>query len=95
MLGATPIARPQLQSSDDVPGAAPTAIISYAYWQRRFGGARPVGRTLVVDGVAREIIGVLPHSFRFFDYAADIFYPMQLVRSDAGFPRGMDAALRG
>src|SRR5918996_1495047 len=81
------------RSSDDAPGAAPTAVISYAYWQRRFGGANPIGRTLVVDGIAREIIGVLPQSFNFFDYPADIFYPMQLVRSESGFPQGAGRGL--
>jgi putative ABC transport system permease protein len=88
MLGATPALGRTFSSSDDVPGAASTAVISHTYWQRRFGGANPIGRTLVVDGVAREIIGVLPDWFRFFDYPADMFYPMQLVRSEAGFPQG-------
>jgi predicted permease len=88
MLGATPTLGRSFGSSDDVPEAAPTAVISHAYWQRRFGGGDPIGRTLVVDGIAREVIGVLPDGFRFFDYAADIFYPMQLVRSEAGFPQG-------
>lgn len=88
MLGATPALGRTFSSSDDVPGAASTAVISHTYWQRRFGGADPIGRTLVVDGVAREIIGILPDWFRFFDYPADMFYPMQLVRSEAGFPQG-------
>jgi predicted permease len=88
MLGAAPALGRSFRSSDDVPGAAPTAVISHAYWQRHFGGASPIGRTLVVDGVAREIIGVLPDWFRFFDYPADIFYPMHLVRSEARFPQG-------
>ena len=88
ILGATPALGRSFRSSDDVPGAASTAVISHAYWRRRFGGANPIGRTLVVDGVAREIIGVLPDWFRFFDYPADIFYPMQPMRSEAGFPQG-------
>jgi predicted permease len=88
MLGATPALGRTFRWSDDVPGVAPTAVISHTYWQRRLGGTNPIGRTLVVDGVAREIIGVLPDWFRFFDYPADIFYPMQLVRSEAGFPQG-------
>ncbi len=87
LLGATPAIGRSFQSSDDIPGAAPTAIISHAYWQRRFGGITPLGQTLVVDGVAREIIGVLPGWFRFFDYPADVVYPMQLVRSEARFPQ--------
>jgi predicted permease len=88
MLGATPALGRGFRQSDDVPGAAPTAMISHAYRQRHFAGADPVGRTLVVDGVARELVGVLPATFRFFGYPADVFYPMQLVRSDARFPQG-------
>jgi predicted permease len=88
ILGATPALGRSFRQDDDVPGAAPTAIVSHAYWQRRFGGSNPIGRTLVVDGVAREVVGVLPEWFRFFDYPADIFYPMQLVRSEATFPQG-------
>jgi putative ABC transport system permease protein len=86
MLGAQPIAGRGFRPSDDAPGAAPTAMISYGYWQRHFAGANPVGRVLVVEGVPRQIIGVLPQSFRFFDYAADIYYPLQFVRADARFP---------
>jgi predicted permease len=88
ILGATPALGRGFGPRDDVPGAAPTAVISYGYWQRHFGGTNPIGRTLVVDGIAREVIGVLPQWFRFFDYPADIFYPMQPVRSEAGFPQG-------
>jgi predicted permease len=88
ILGASTALGRSFNSRDDAVGGAPTAIISHAYWQRRFGGANPIGRTLVVDGVAREVIGVLPEWFRFFEYPADIFYPMQLVRSEAGFPQG-------
>lgn len=86
MLGAQPIAGRGFRASDDAPGAAPTAMISHGYWQRHFAGANPVGRVLVVEGVPRQIIGVLPQSFRFFDYAADIYYPLQFVRADARFP---------
>ncbi len=88
MLGATPVLGRSFRQDDDVPGAAPTAVISHAYWQRRFAGATPVGQTLVVDGIAREIVGVLPESFAFFDYPADIFLPMQLDRAEARFPQG-------
>jgi putative ABC transport system permease protein len=86
ILGANPIAGRGFSDADDLPGSAPTAIISYGYWRRHFSGADPLGRTLVVDGVARQVIGVLPQSFRFFDYPADIFYPLQPVRSAASFP---------
>jgi predicted permease len=88
ILGGTPALGRGFGPGDDAPGAAPTVLVSHAYWRRRFGGVSPIGRTLVVDGVAREVVGVLPEGFRFFDYPADIFYPMQPVRSEAGFPQG-------
>jgi predicted permease len=88
ILGATPILGRGFTQSDDLPGSAPSAIISYGYWQRHFGGAHPLERTLVVDGVPRQVIGVLPEWFRFFDYPAEIFHPLQPVRADAGFPSG-------
>lgn len=88
MLGATPILGRGFTEADDRPESAPTAIISHGYWQRRFGRSSPLGQTLVVNGVPRQVIGVLPQWFTFFDYPADIFYPRQPVRTNAYFPAG-------
>lgn len=87
ILGAAPLAGRLFTAADDQQGSAPTAIISHRYWQRRFGGADVVGRTLVVQGVTREVIGVLPPAFRFFDYDVDVLYPLQPRRTDAAFGR--------
>jgi predicted permease len=63
---------------DDSPGSPLTVILSEAYWQRRFGADPGVlGRTLVVNGKAREIIGVLPADLRFLRFSPDLFLPMQ------------------
>jgi predicted permease len=49
---------------DRVPAGAPVVVISYAYWQNRFGGVRSaVGRTISVNGVPLTIVGVAPSSF--------------------------------
>jgi putative ABC transport system permease protein len=86
MLGAEPILGRSFNQADDLPGSAPTAIVSYGYWRRHFGGVNPLGRPLIVDGIPRQVIGVLPQSFSFFRYPADVFYPLQPVRSAATFP---------
>jgi putative ABC transport system permease protein len=86
ILGATAILGRTFKASDNAPAAARTMVVSFDYWQRRFGGADPIGRQLVVSGIPREIIGVLPRSFRFFDYDADLYLPMQLNRTSAQFP---------
>ena len=88
ILGANPIMGRGFSAADDRPGSPTIVIISYGYWQRHFGGADALGQTLVVNGIPRQVIGVLPRGFRFFDYPAEIFYPLQPVRSDAVFPSG-------
>src|SRR5215469_5574653 len=54
---------------DDSPSTPETVMLTYGYWRRKFGGdAFAVGRTLVVDGTGRQIIGVLPREFHFLDW---------------------------
>jgi predicted permease len=53
-----------LEEADEAGGGAPVAVIGHGLWQRRFGGARDVlGRTLIVDGVGRTIVGVMPAGY--------------------------------
>lgn len=65
LLGITPALGRVLTPDDDrPPGAHPVAMISYAYWQRRFGGSRDiVGRRVLIDGYPFTIIGITPANF--------------------------------
>ena len=48
-------------------------ILTHGYWQRKFGGDPSANRrAYLADGKAREIIGVMPQSFRFLDQKAEI-----------------------
>ncbi len=77
------IGRP-FTAADQVPGAHGAVLLSDGYWRRRFGGDRSViGRKILVDSVPREIVGVMPLSFRIADTPADIVLPMQLDRRQA------------
>src|SRR5438477_3000445 len=83
VLGIPPMLGRIFSPSDDSPGAPPTAILTYGYWQRHFSGdASAIGKTIVVDGMARQIVGVLPRTFRFLDvqYLA-LILPLQLDRN--------------
>ena len=43
-------------------------MLSDGYWKSRFGGDRSIlGRRILMDGNASEVIGVLPPSFQFMD----------------------------
>jgi putative ABC transport system permease protein len=71
-------------AEDDAPGRPLRAVLSYGYWQRRFGGdASVIGRSLAIDGVATEVIGVLPASFTFLRTSPALLLPMQVNRADA------------
>ncbi len=68
---------------DDAPGPADTAMLSHAYWQRVFNGnPSAIGQTLMVNGRAREIIGVLPESFHFLRYNPSIVLPFRFNRAE-------------
>ena len=63
-LRVTPHLGRLLGRSDDAPAASPAAVITYGYWQRRFGGDRDVvGRTLLIEGQQVPIVGVTPEGF--------------------------------
>jgi putative ABC transport system permease protein len=82
ILGVQPFLGRLFSQADDSAGAPRTVILSYAYWQTKYGGDRSViGRSIVADGQPREIIGVLPERFRFLDQKPALFMPMQLDRS--------------
>ncbi|MGA9587922.1 MAG: ABC transporter permease [Terracidiphilus sp.] len=83
LLGVNPVLGRLFTRRDDRADAPKTIILSYNYWQKKFGGSNSViGRSLNIDGTNREIIGVLPRNFQFLDnYDAALFLPMQLDRS--------------
>jgi putative ABC transport system permease protein len=62
---------------DETPGSPMCAILTDAYWRRKFN-ADPtvVGRSLTVDGAPREVVGVLPPSFTFFGADAAMVLPL-------------------
>lgn len=69
---------------DDLPGRPLRVILTYPYWQRRFGGAEnAIGQTLSIDNTPAEIIGVLPASFTFLREHPALLLPMQLDRATA------------
>ena len=65
-LGVQPALGRWFSEADDTPGTEETVILTYGYWQRRFGGnTSVVGSTLQVDSKLRRVIGVMPQHFHF------------------------------
>jgi predicted permease len=64
--------------------AAPKTILSYEFWQRRFGGdPAALGRILTLNTQRMQIIGVMPKGFRIADTQADVLLFMRFDRSTA------------
>jgi len=82
LLGVSPVLGRLFTHQDDSPGSPDTVVLSYGYWQKRFGGSPSVlGQFLNVDGKPREIIGVLPARFHFLDWReSSLFLPMKWNR---------------
>ena len=81
VLGVQPILGRASADVDVQPGHGDVALISYRYWQRRFGGKpSALGSVLVVEHRARTIIGVMPP--RFLWRGSDLYLPLDF-RSDA------------
>ncbi len=65
-LGVTPVLGRDFYAGEDLPGAPRTVLVSYAAWQKRYGGRRDVlGQAVTLDGATNIIIGVLPSEFHF------------------------------
>src|SRR5881394_3957414 len=96
-LRVEPLLGRSFVAADDDVGAPGTVILSYAFWQRRFGGAADVlGKTVTIGGAPHTVIGVLPQSFQFLQRPADILVPGgQWVRKHAVYgPMGERAIAR-
>jgi predicted permease len=63
-LGVPPLLGRTITDEDDKPSAAPVAVLSYRYWQRRFGGEPSViNKSINLNNIAFTIIGVTPQGF--------------------------------
>ncbi len=76
VLRMRPTAGRDFAAGDDEPGRAGLAIISYGFWQRRYGGAADVlGRGLTLGSSAYTIIGIAPRGIG-AELAADVYVPL-------------------
>ena len=65
-LRVTPILGRPFTADDEVDGRHRVAILSYGFWQRRFGGAADVvGKTIDLSEERWEIVGVMPRGFAY------------------------------
>jgi predicted permease len=63
--------------ADGGPGSEKVLVLSHGLWQRLCGGdPKAIGKTLRIDGVARQVVGVMPEGFHFPDAETEIWLPL-------------------
>jgi putative ABC transport system permease protein len=80
LVGQRPILGRDFMPSDEVPGAAPVAILSYGFWDHRFGkDPAVIGRSVRINGAPTTLIGVMPEGFS-FPQLQDLWIPLMRTR---------------
>lgn len=84
-FGVRPVrGRAFLPDEDKMGGDDRVVVLSYGYWQRRFGGdPRIVGRDIQLSGRPWTVVGIAPQGFR-FGRDVDLWAP---TRADTTLPR--------
>ena len=89
VLGVMPALGRTITAEEDQPETNNVVLISNQIWEQRFGASTDViGKTLMVSGRPRTIIGVMPAGFKFPD-RAELWVPLALneklfTRTDHG-----------
>lgn len=78
VLGVEPILGRTFQPGEDSTGGPNLVILTYGFWQRKFGGDPGViGRALTINAQSFTVIGVLPASFQYALKSNDLWLPFQ------------------
>jgi putative ABC transport system permease protein len=82
VLGVRPILGRTITEEEDVPNGPQVAVLGYPIWQARYGGdPNIVGRTIMLNDVPVQVIGVMPEGFRLpTDFNDDAAEPTQIWR---------------
>src|SRR5205085_1918905 len=85
MLGVRPLLGRTFAKGGDEPGRDQVAVLAEGTWRARFGAdPHVVGRTVVLDGKAYTVVGVVPASFSFpARWDVDVWVPLAPTGADA------------
>jgi putative ABC transport system permease protein len=85
LLGVDPQIGRVFTAAEDQPGAQRVVVLSYALWQRRFGGDPGIiGQSLTLNGESHVVVGVMPARFQFPSSDDQAWVPIALTQQEAG-----------
>jgi len=76
VLGVTSSQGRLFTADEEIAGKENVVVIGWGLWQRRFGGANVIGRTLDFDGRRLAVIGVMPAGFAFPSKESEFWAPL-------------------
>ena len=86
LFGGPPLMGRTFTEAEDQANAK-VAVLSYALWQRRFGGDPGIlGRAVLIDREAHDVIGVMPPSFQIAYTATDLWMPLNVTEAAVAAP---------
>ena len=88
VMATAPALGRTITDDDDRPGARDVVVLSHALWARRFGSDPGiVGRQLQINGISREVVGVMPAGFQ-FPLQSELWMPFKFTARDLETQRG-------
>ena len=83
-------------NEEDKPGGTPVVVLSYALWQRRFGGQTSIlNQAITLNNKSYTVIGIMPESYR-YPRRAEMWVPVgQLSDQPSWQSRGNHPGLYG
>ena len=95
VLAVKPLVGSTFTAEQDVPDGPNPVVISERMWRTRFGSdPQIVGKSIDVNNLSREIIGVMPASFHFPFAETALWLPLQLARDGKGEGFSFNAVAR-
>jgi putative ABC transport system permease protein len=78
-LGVSPILGRVFDDAEASTDTARVVLLAHGIWQQQYGGQRDViGRTVVLNGISRTVVGVLPPGFIHPVERSDVYLPLNL-----------------
>ncbi len=88
VMATAPALGRTITDDDDRPGARDVVVLSHALWARRLGSDPGIiGRQLQINGISREVIGVMPAGFQ-FPLQSELWMPFKFTARDLETQRG-------
>jgi putative ABC transport system permease protein len=88
IMNVQPLLGRAITTADDPIGGRDVVVLSHGLWTRRFGSNPAiVGQQLTIDGVSREVIGVMPPGFQ-YPLRSEMWVPIRFSGRDLQTQRG-------